>query len=480
MEHLSQSQQIIENITINPENSLEIIKQQISLIEKSQLSNLAFLALKKLAENNNHDLFISFISKFTDFLTEVSGIQSAFNLIQRLEVALQLRKPHLAIYDHTFHIIGGGEKYGLTVANALQEDFDITIIANKPLSLQNIREWYNLNLDKCKIKIIPIPFFDNIGSLHLDPGRISKKTGNPFHIISKESGNYDFFVNNGMNEMIYPLSNVSMLICHFPERRPRSYFYADKYSYVIYNSEYTAHWVQKKWKFTPHKHIFPPVDMTPQANLPPKEQIILSVARFESGGSKKQMEMIRTFTKLRRRSPTLFKDWKLVLAGGSQEDNPYLEKIKSLLINNHLQNIELQVNIPIEKLESLYQKATIFWHLCGLDQTDPSLVEHFGMTIVEAMQNKLAPIVFDGGGQREIVEQGISGFRVRSTAELIQFTTKLIENPDLLKSMGQKAFQRSRIFNIDQFDKNVKHFFLTSLKSYISDPLLKKENRMNT
>lgn len=397
------------------------------------------------------------------------GIQAAYNALLRIEAALKLRKPTMAIYDHTGHIIGGGQKYGFTVANALQDIFDITLIVNKEISLRDILEWYHLDLSKCKIKLIEIPFFEQFDSRQLDPGRISRRMENPFHIISKESGNYDFFINNSMNEMVYPLSNISTVICHFPERRPNSFFYTDRYTHVIYNSKYTAHWIEKKWKFTPHKHIYPPVDMAPEKEeKPAKENMILSVARFEASGSKKQLEMVKTFLKLNRRFPGILKEWKLVIAGGSPGENDYLKKVKETIEKSGADNIELKLNIPGDELKTIYKKSTIFWHLCGLDQTDPSLVEHFGMTIVEAMQNRLVPIVFDGGGQREIVEHRVNGFRVRSTAQLMAFTMKIINDPELREELSRSALKRSKAFTRETFEKNIKEFFTGELQKYLS------------
>ncbi len=66
----------------------------------------------------------------------------------------------------------------------------------------------------------------------------------PFHRLSRESGGYDVFVNNSMNEMVFPLAPVSVFICHFPERRPRTYFYADRYTRVVCNSRFTAAWIE--------------------------------------------------------------------------------------------------------------------------------------------------------------------------------------------------------------------------------------------
>ena len=232
----------------------------IRIDDKTSIQDI-FNQLGQTISQENPESFINQFQPVIRAITRQFGIQAALNLIKRLEVASSFRKPTLAIYDHCLHFIGGGQKYGMTMALALQDRFDITILANKPVTLENIGNWYDLNLDRCRIKVIPIPFYENLGSIHLDPVRINRETGNPFHIISRESAKYDFFINNSMLEMVYPLSNISVMMVHFPERRPSRYFYARDYTAVMYNSRYTAFWIEKKWKFPPHKHIFPPVDM---------------------------------------------------------------------------------------------------------------------------------------------------------------------------------------------------------------------------
>jgi len=67
-----------------------------------------------------------------------SGAQAAYNLLLRGEVVAGWRKPSLALYDHTLHLIGGGEKYGCTMVQALQDDFDITLIAHRPVSTADL------------------------------------------------------------------------------------------------------------------------------------------------------------------------------------------------------------------------------------------------------------------------------------------------------------------------------------------------------
>jgi len=387
------------------------------------------------------------------------GVQPALNVIRKVEVGLRWRKPSLAVFDHALHFIGGAQKYGLTVAAMLQDRFDVTLIANKPVRLQDFSAWYDLDLSRCRLEIIEIPFFEQFGTIHLDPTRVSNRTGNPFHRISRESGRYDLFLNNSMLEMVYPLAPLSMMICHFPERRPDTYFYADLYHSVIYNSRYTAEWIRNRWKFTPHRHIYPPVDMEVYTPGSEKKDIILSVARFEEGGTKKQLEMARCFQKMRTMAPGDTRSWRLVMVGGSTEDNPYLDRVRDFVERSGETGIEIFTNIAENELRSLYGDARIFWHLNGLGQNDPAKVEHFGMTIVESMQNRLVPIVFDGGGQREIVEHARSGFRVRSIADLIRHSMMLIQRPKERDGLAENAYRRSRDFAMPVFRKRVESYF---------------------
>ncbi|MDH4198021.1 MAG: glycosyltransferase family 4 protein [Candidatus Aminicenantes bacterium] len=399
-------------------------------------------------------------------LRAADGIQAAFNYILRTEAALGLRKPTLAIYDQAFHLIGGAQKYGLTMASALRDLFEITIIANKDIRLEDFRRWYNLNLSGCATKVVRIPYYEDKGLSFLDPALVKATDENPFHRMSCESGGYDVFVNNSMNEMVYPLSNISVLVCHFPERPPTTYFYADRYTYVVYNSRYTAGWVEKLWRFTPHRHIYPPVDLEGTASAGAKKKLILSVARFEPEGTKRQREMIEAFLKLDRLHPDIVKDWKFVLVGGSEPKNRYLDKLEGLVRGAPRRNVELRVNIPAAELRALYGDASLFWHMCGVFHDHPSEVEHFGMTTVEAMENRAVPVVYAGGGLKEIVEHGVDGFLVRTTGELLDYSLRLIRDPALVEKLGNAAHVKAQNFSRAKFEERVRAFFGGLLQDY--------------
>ncbi len=400
-------------------------------------------------------------------LRGAAGLQAAFNYLLRAEVALGLRKPSLGLYDHAFHLIGGAQKYGLTLASALRDMFDITIIANKDIRLEDFKRWYNLNLSGCATKVIRIPYYEDKGLSFLDPALVTAKDKNPFHGVSRESGNYDFFVNNSMNEMVYPLSNVSVLVCHFPERPPATYFYADRYTRVIYNSRYTAGWVERLWRFAPHRHIFPPVDLEGMGPAAAKKKLILSVARFEPEGTKRQREMVEAFLKLDLLHPEVVGEWRFVLVGGSEPKNRYLERLERLVREAPRRNVELRVNIPAAELRALYAEARLFWHMCGVFHDHPSEVEHFGMTTVEAMQNRAVPVVYAGGGLTEIVDHGVNGYLVRTTGELLEYTLRLFRDPALAETLGEAAHAKAQDFSRANFEERVRAFFAGLLGEYV-------------
>ncbi len=192
------------------------------------------------------------------------------------------------------------------------------------------------------------------------------------------------------------------------------------------------------------------------------------MSRFESGGSKQQLEMIAAFARLRAEAPRAMDGWKLVLCGGSAPDNPYFDRIRATLAERPGLPVQLQVNIPLSALKEWYGRASIFWHFCGLGQSNPAHVEHFGMSTVEAMQNGCLPIVFDGGGQREIVENGISGFRFANARELRELTLRALADPGLRQRVGAAARARGAQFNRTVFSARVRGLFRELAGEYAS------------
>jgi len=394
------------------------------------------------------------VEAMVDAIAREHGPAVADALLKRIQVARKHRRLSIAIYDHALHVIGGGQRYVATLASALQDRFEVTYLVNREVDLARVGSWYGIDLSRCKVRVVPLPFFE--GRPWIDSSMVTSEMPNPFDAVARASADYDVFVNANMLEKVRPLSPLSIFICHFPDVLPRAYFAAHEYTLLVAVSRYGASWIEKRWGLSPSLLLYPPVDLRAPART--KERIILSVARFEPGGSKKQVEMATAFCVLREAFPDELAGWRLVLAGGSLSANPYLRDVEAAVARGAGQ-IEMRVNVPLDELREWYSSASIFWHACGLGEVDPHLVEHFGMTTVEAMQNGCVAVVFDGGGQREIVAHGQSGFRFRTLEELCSLTVRLIRDPAICASFREQAKEDARRFGRRAFEERTAALF---------------------
>lgn len=404
-------------------------------------------ATRMLCRYHDEDTVIEVLGKLAKSLPKYLGDVSTYNFFSQLELLLGLRSIRVGIYDHAGHFAGGGQRYVAEMASIMLERYDVTYIFNNDVSLDDYREWFDLDLSAAKMKVIRLPFFDQRQRFTPDEGMVIDEKYNVFDVISRESLNYDVFVNANMLGKVNPLALASVFVCHFPDQEKHHYSHVDKYDHLMINGDYTGEWVRKRWGLQATDKLYPPINMYNSASSADrKDKLILSVSRFEVSGSKKQAELIQAFSKLCREHPQQMQGWKLILVGGSTPENDYLDYI-SELVDKHECLIELCVNARVEQIRELYARAALFWHACGLAETKPELVEHFGMTTVESMQNFCVPIVIDGGGQREIVEQGKSGYRFSSIDQLCDYSLELITDESQRRNMAECAFERSHLFD---------------------------------
>jgi GT2 family glycosyltransferase len=424
--------------------------------QHGRLLDAMLMAIKKLFDHQDATTLTTVLPRVCDTLVALYGARVVDRLLARLEVVLGYRKMSMAIYDHALHVIGGGQRYVATMAATLRDRFDITYIANEPVRIADLEAHYQLDLSGCRLKTLPLAFYEERGRHWIDSGMVTEDVPNPFDAVAVESANYDVFVNANMLEKVRPLSPLSVFVCHFPDSLRGPYFAVDGYTAIVANSRYTCTWLGKRWGLEPSALVYPPVDM--EAPRVPKQPLILSVARFEPGGSKKQRELVEAFQQLLRTHPEAMRGWRLVLVGGSLPANAYLTEVLDL-VRSSSAPIEVKVDAPTSEIKALYAAAEIFWHACGLDETRPNLVEHFGMTTVEAMQNYAAPVVINGGGQREIVEHGRSGFLFDNVAMLCDYTLTLIADVNRRREVQAEAYRRSQCFTRARFEQGITDFF---------------------
>jgi glycosyltransferase involved in cell wall biosynthesis len=204
--------------------------------------------------------------------------------------------------------------------------------------------------------------------------------------------------------------------------------FPDSYSQIWANSDFTKTFVKKYWDrnsivvFPPHfeRELF-------VAKRDPYS--ILSIGRFMSprhGHSKNQLKLIEAFDHLRSRSE---KPWSLHLAGGVGAGNGgYFEKAKALALRKNL-NVFFYPNCTQNELNQLLGTATYYWHGTGwgVSHRKPQNMEHFGISVVEAMNAGLIPIVFDLAGPAEILKR-FPNLRFTKKAELAAGTINLSDS----------------------------------------------------
>lgn len=219
-------------------------------------------------------------------------------------------------------------------------------------------------------------------------------------------------------------------------------------------SDFSRLWAKRRWGID-CTIVYPPVNTS--FNHVVKEKIILSVGRFAlrgQGHSKNQEEMLETYARLKSQYSL---DWKYFCVGGlgsTAEHELYFEHLSTLAAKS---GAALLSNLPHNELKSLYERAGIFWHASGYGEDQniqPALVEHFGISTVEAMAAGCVPVVINKGGQAEIVEHEVSGFVWETLDQLKDYTARLISDDNLRAQMSAAARKRAQTFSREMFLKN--------------------------
>lgn len=350
-------------------------------------------------------------------------------------------KKRAALYDPYLDVMGGGERHALSILQALEScGFETSVFWNENLG------------DEIKSKL-------NITFNNLSFNQNIFETTPPLQKLS-ELKKYDILLYVTDGSYFFSSAKKTVVFCMVPNKSLYKFGFLNRLKTLsasfISNSAYTQKWL-KKWGI--HSEVLYPYISPDFINEDPKEykkeKMILSVGRFFPHlHSKKHQELIGAFQKFQKNHP----DYSLVLAGGiKKEDEGYLEELKSMIAGN--KNITIKANLPYKKLLELYKHAKIFWHFAGYgiqEEESPHLVEHLGMTPLEAMASGAVPFCYEAGGPKEIIAEGENGYLFRTQEEVVRKTSQLIENQIKYTKMQQNGFEYvMKHFSYDIFKKRV-------------------------
>jgi glycosyltransferase involved in cell wall biosynthesis len=380
--------------------------------------------------------------------------------------------------------IGGGEYSVAVLAEALGKEHEVEIIHHRrTLTAGQLSELFGVDLTNVRLRYTAYDWPDNRsnGGNPLGQYREAKS----WH--SKLSRPYDLFINFGHKVPPFCHARYGILMVLFPifdraDAWPWKLYQWDNssvfwkclrlvynewewrkrlgsYRVKLANSNFTKKWAQFRWGVD-CQVLYPPVDN--HFDSTDKNDMILSVGRFVASGQKCQREMVNVFSRIAKNGRS---GWKFFAVGGlgeSLKDRAYFDSVR-----RRGQGCEVHIKADLQRAElrSLYEHAKIYWHAAGYrlkERLRPEMQEHFGISTVEAMAAGCVPVVINRGGQREIVEHGVSGFLWDTLEELREYTAELIKDDNLRAQMAKEARARSQLFGqkmfVEQFQNILKNF----------------------
>lgn len=331
----------------------------------------------------------------------------------------------IGFYSPYLDSLSGGERYVLTLASHWSKTHDVALFWDDLATVRKAES--RLHIDLSRARTVENVF----------------KTRNIFRKMIVSRG-YDliFFLSDGSIPTTFARYNILHFQVPFQNIQVHS-IKLGRYQRIVCNSDFTKrNIVEELGKRA--VVIYPPVMPVRHARVS-KKNIILSIGRFHH--LKKQDVLVEAFRKGK------FADYELILAGNLlPADEEYFKRLKHAAKGL---DVRFFPNISFEKLTGLYNQSSIYWHSTGYHETKPENMEHFGISTVEAMSAGAVPVVFNGGGLPETVQEGENGYLWANIPELLDKTRKVISGGG--RVLAKNAITRSEDFSpkrfMDAFDQ---------------------------
>lgn len=332
----------------------------------------------------------------------------------------------VAIYNPYLDTLGGGERYTVSFARAvLEQGFQVDLQWDKKDILPKLSNRFGMKLEGINV-------VEDI------------KRGDGYDVC--------FWFSDGSIPILRSRNNILHFQVPFTTTNGKSLLNRMKLyriNSVVCNSKFTKRVVDKTYSVKSIV-IYPPVGVE-EIKPKRKEKWIVFIGRFSQLKQVKGQDvLVKTFRKLLKRKE--MEGWEMILAGGTEVGtDKYIGRLKKLANGLPVRIVE---SPGYKDLLELYGKAKIFWSASGYgidEEKEPEKVEHFGITVVEAMAAGCVPAVFNAGGHKEIIKNGKNGYLWDKQKDLIEKTVRISGDFKLYKKLSDKAKNDSLRFSYESF-----------------------------
>ncbi|WP_454021117.1 glycosyltransferase [Azospirillum sp. Marseille-Q6669] len=310
-------------------------------------------------------------------------------------------KPVAWVYSPYEIRVGGGERYILSLTQVLSNIFEVWFLTPN-------------NVSRARLAM-------TMDDLAIRPGR--------FHTATLEdTANWprpELYVSMG-NEIEPPspgFGRRNIFHCQYPfplhHTGPFSIKRIHGYDAVVVNSRYTAGAVEKLLKVY-NVAPRPVYVLSPPVPVPSEEQqarilsekpwdtekaLAVNIGRFMAGGHNKRQDIVLHLAE-RAQNEKLPVNFELYGGLNSSADDQAF--FAGLVEQATRIKAQLRMNAARSEIETALTNALLYVHPCGMGcypGFKPEQVEHFGITVVEAMGYGAFPLVYKWGGPAEIVSE---------------------------------------------------------------------------
>jgi glycosyltransferase involved in cell wall biosynthesis len=285
------------------------------------------------------------------------------------------------------------------------------------------------------------------------------------------------------NEIIPPLPplarvNLYHLQFPFPWRHLPGFNFnlIETYDAVVVNSSYTQYWTMRRMNEAGIRRPPPIIELSPpvrkvarlpaaDAALPDGGIRIVTVGRFFTGGhSKRQDVVLKIIEEARKLTAVPITATMIGAVHNSPDAHAYFD---SVIKQAHQLDVEIIVDAPSQILDEVLQRAHIYLHCAGFGVAEsgaPEKMEHFGISIVEAIQAGCIPLVYAAGGAQEVIAGAGVGFTFESVEEAAQLVVRLSSSAarraalancstDWIEGVLEPAFGRNLAGILERFSR---------------------------